>query len=419
MDEVKVMQFSFRKGILKDSILNIIASLILTLVVQVLVYPYLALKFTIAEYGIILTLMGMVNAVGVSLGNSLNNTRILLQPEYDKRRTNGDYNLIFLCLLLVGAIITGCISIVLLKRLDITVIGCIVITILILFRSYYSASFRIIINYKKILYSNIWGFIGYIVGLVIVKYTGFWVFVFVFGELFACIYIYYTSKIIHDKFQITILFKKSLVKFTFIMMAAVFSNLLMYMDRFFIYPFLGAEQVSVYTVASFIGKSAGILLNPIAGVLLTYYVKEELMTVRQFYKRTGLFTLVSCIIYILILLVGIPITKVLYPSLVNSALPFFYVGNLAAILFILGNTIQPTLLRYCHAKWQLIIQVTYFLLYLILGYFGMITYELFGFVYAILIANFLRILLMLFVVNVTLLKVSQASTIYTTIDKRQ
>ncbi|MCQ6274677.1 hypothetical protein JMM81_06770 [Bacillus sp. V3B] len=399
------MQFSFRKGIFKDSLLNIIASLILTLAVQILAYPYLALKFTISEYGLILTFMGIVNAVGVSIGNSLNNTRILLQSEYDKKGINGDYNPIFLGVLLVGAFITGGLSIILLKRIDITVIGCIIITILILFRSYYSASFRIIINYKKILYSNIWGFLGYIVGIIITKYTDLWVFIFIFGELFACIYIYYSSKIVHDKFQITSLFKRSLNKFSLIMLAAVLTNIMMYMDRFYIYPFLGAEQVSMYTVASFLGKTAGIILNPIAGVLLTYYIKEGQMTIRQFCKRTGIFTLFSFFIYMIVLLIGIPITGVLYPTVINSALPYFYVANLAAILFILGNTIQPSLLRYCDAKWQLIIQSIYFLLYLVLGYFGMIHYELIGFCYAILIANLFRILLMVFVVIVTLYRV--------------
>lgn len=407
------MQLFFRKGIYKDSFLNIIASLILTIAVQVLAYPYLALKFTITEYGIILTIMGILNAVGVSLGNSLNNTRILLQSEYDKRGINGDYNYIFIGILLVGAFSTGVLSTIVFKKINITVIGCILITILILFRSYYSASFRIVINYKKILYSNIWGFLGYIVGMIFIKFIDLWVLIFIFGELFACIYIFYSSKIIHDKFQITALFKNSLNKFTLIMFAAILTNMMMYMDRFYIYPFLGADQVTLYTVASFLGKTTGIILNPIAGVLLTYYIKEGQLTIRQFYKRTGLFTLVSFLLYLSLIFVGIPITEILYPTLINSALPYFYVGNLAAILFILGNTIQPSLLRFCDAKWQLIIQIIYFLLYLLLGYYGMIHNELLGFCYAILIANLLRIFMMVFVVTVTLYNLDRKDSIHT------
>ncbi|CEG29106.1 lipopolysaccharide biosynthesis protein [Bacillus sp. B-jedd] len=392
----------FKKNIYKDSLLNIIASLILTIAVQGLAYPFLAFKFTISEYGVILTILGIINSVGISLGNSLNNTRILLQSEYDKKGLSGDYNILFIAILLIGSIGTGILTTITIQSVDWTVIGSIFITILVMFRSYYTASFRIIIDYKKIMYTSIWGFVGYIIGVIIMFFFQYWVILFICGELFACIYVFYSSKIIHDKFRISNLFNKSLNKFTLIMFAAVISNLMMYMDRFYIYPLMGPEKVAVYTVASFLGKTVSIILTPIAGVLLTYYTKQEQLDSKSFYKQTIIFSLVSFFIYIILIVVGIPICRIFYPTLIDQALPYFYIGNLAAILFILGNIIQPSLLRFCETKWQLITQVIYFVIYLIFGYFGMIKYELYGFIYAIIIANVFRIFIMLLVITLTL-----------------
>lgn len=389
-------------SIFKDFSLNIIASIIITIATQLIAYPYISRILSSYEYGIILTVMGVVNAVGVSLGNPLNNTRILLQSEYDEENLNGDYNIIFLFAVLVNTIIVGVVTIFVLGRFEYIVIGCIVISILVLFRAYYSASYRIIINYKKNLYSNIFGFIGYLIGIVVSYLTNNWIYIFILGELLSCIYIFFTANIVHDRFGITKLFNKSLRKYGFIMFAAVLSTVLTYVDRFFIYPLLGAEQVSIYTVASYLGKTAGIVMNPISGVLLTYYAKESKMSLGKFYKRVGVFTICSIIVYIGIIILGLPITKILYPTLIDKALPFFWIANLAAIIFILGNTIQPTLLRYCNEKWQPVIQGIYFILYFLLGSFGMKKYGLIGFCYSSLIVNIVKIVIMMLITTITL-----------------
>lgn len=402
------MKLFSKSGMFKDSLLNIIGSLILTIAVQALAYPFLAQNLTIKEYGIILTVMGIINTVGVSLGNSLNNTRILTQSNYDKKALTGDYNVIFIFIILLGMFITGLLSFAVLNKFDTTIIGCKVITVLIIFRSYYSVGYRLIINYKKMLFSNLWGAVGYLIGIIFTIYTGVWVFTFIFGELLACIYVYITSHVVNEELTITPLIKSSLKKYSYIMSASFISNSMIYLDRFFIYPVLGADQVSLYTVASFLGKTAGILLNPIAGVLLTYYVRDKSLTVKQFSIRTGIFTLFSLLIFILIMCIGIPITGLFYPTIIKSAVPYFYVANLASVLLILGNTIQPTLLTYCNTKWHLIIQISYFLIYTVLGYIGLIENGLIGFCYAVLISNSFRIISMLMVIFGTLYKRNNA-----------
>lgn len=409
------MDFFFKKVIFKDSMLNIIGSLILTIATQGLAYPLLAKYFSIHEYGTLLTLMGIINTIGVTLGNSLNNTRLLMQSTYNKKGLTGDFNFIFVCILIVGIVLSGLSSIIFLKKFNITIIGCVLITTLIIFRSFYSVGYRLLINYRRMLISNIYGAIGYIIGIIVSIFTNTWVFTFIFGELLASLYIIRTSHVVNEKFNLTPLFKISLNRYLLIMGAAIITNFMMYMDRFFIFPLLGAEQVSIFTVASFLGKTAGILFNPISAVLLTYYVKENRLTLKKFAHRILFFSIFSFFIYMLIYFVGIPITGIFYPTIIKDATPIFYLANLALIIFILGNTIQPTLLTYCKTKWHLTIQIVYLFIYIVTGYFGINKDGLTGFCIALLISNISRVVLMVLVILRTLYKNNNTANVAETI----
>jgi O-antigen/teichoic acid export membrane protein len=393
-----------KKGMVRDSTLNIISSIVFIIATQILAYPYLSRIMTNSQYGIILTMMGIVNAIGGALGNALDNTRVLLQEEYDKRNLIGDYNVLFIICLFINIIVVALFSSLFLPFDTLTNIGCICISILILFRSYFTVSYRLVIDYKKYLYTSIFGLLGYVIGIVLTHFTGMWLLTFLIGELLSCIYVFFTAAIIHDKFKITALFSVSMKKYSFILAAAIISAMMTYMDRFFIYPMLGSEQVSIYNVASFLGKMVGIVINPISGVLLTYYAKETKLTISQFFRRLILFIIISFLFYSLILLFGLPITGILYPTIVDRASPIFAIANLATTVFIIGNTIQPTLLRFCSVRWQPVIQGVYLILYIVLGIVGMKGYGLIGFCYSVLISNLVKIIMMVVIAIVSLKK---------------
>jgi O-antigen/teichoic acid export membrane protein len=406
---MKSIRFSHfvKSNLFTDSLLNILASLILTIATQIIAYPYLAGRFSLEEYGLILTIMGVINTIGVSFGNSLNNCRLLVQSDYDQAKLQGDFNIIFLVItILVGVFIVP----LLIKILNISLFEAItymLVTNMVAFRSYYSVSFRIIIDYKRTLILHFWGLIGFLIGIFVASITNIWILIFVSGEVFMCGYLLFKSHIIRDKYIITVLIQRTISKYYFILGAAILANVMLYLDRFLIFPLLGAGLVSTYAVASFLGKTAGIIMNPISGVLLTYYAKESNISIKAFYGRVLIFLVGSIMIYLGILLIGANVTHILYPDIVEEALPYFKIANLAAIVLIFGNTVQPLLLRYCHSRWQLITQLMYLLVYLSLSYYGMVIFGLIGFCYAILISNTFRAMLMITVVVISLEKNSK------------
>lgn len=390
--------------IIKDFTLNILSSIILVFATQIIIYPFLSRELSSSTYGVVLTVMGAVNAVGGAFGNALDNTRILLNGNYERKKLVGDYNILFIVISIVDIFVIYLIAKILLNFSNIESFGITIISFLVLFRSYYTVGYRIKTQYLKYLYTSVWALIGYFFGLFITIQSDNWIYSFVFGELFACIYVAFTSKVVYERLSITSLFSTTVRKYLFILGASIIASIMAYMDRFFIYPILGFEQVAIYNVATFLGKMIGIIVNPISGVLLTYYSKEAFLTINKFYSRLILLFVLGMISHFMIIIFGHYIIDQLYPSYSNSIKEIFPIANASVIIFMLGNTLQPTLLKFCSSRWQPIIQIFYLVIYISLGLYSMKNFGLLGFCYSTLIVNILKILIMIFIVQNTLIK---------------
>ena len=73
----------FKKSkIFNDCLINIMASLMVTVTLQLIVYPILADMFGGEKYGDILTVMAVFNILLSSIGNVLNNVRLISNQNY-------------------------------------------------------------------------------------------------------------------------------------------------------------------------------------------------------------------------------------------------------------------------------------------------------------------------------------------------
>ena len=383
-----------RNGIVHDFGLNILASALLTGVIQLIVYPGLSRMIQPDEYGLLLTTMAVVNVIGSSLGGSLNNTRILLQGDYDREGVIGDYNMIFATLAMATVPLTAAALAITGLTSGVNLFGSVIVAVLVLWRAYYSASFRIRIDYRKNLISSAVSVTGYALGMLLARTTGYWSLAFIAGELFACIYIALTGHIVRESMRRTGLLVHTLRKYAFLFTGTVLGALNLYLDRFLVYPILGASEVSTYVVASFLGKSVGLLMGPVAGVLLTYYAKASVLSRTQFLRQLGLVAAASGVGYALILLVGQPVTVLLYPGIAEAAMPYLAIANLASITFVAGNMIHPSVLSFCDSRWQPAIQGGYLLAYLGFGVAGAYAAGLWGLCWAVLAVNVVRFMAM-------------------------
>lgn len=95
-----------KRKIVLDMILNIVATAIPTIVLQLLILPALAWDMPDEKYGLLVTILAFLNVVPSTMGNVLNNIRLLYNNKYIEKKYEGDFNIILL--LLMGINIIGC-----------------------------------------------------------------------------------------------------------------------------------------------------------------------------------------------------------------------------------------------------------------------------------------------------------------------
>lgn len=382
-------------GVSKDFFLNILASLVVVVVTQILVYPWLAREYDAVLYGVILTVMGCANAIVSAVGGSLNNARLLMRNGYEKICDTGDFFPILSLLSLLSLIVFyGVIELMGVEVLGWTVLLLIMYVVLGNIRGYCMVAYRLDLNFKGNLICSSAVAIGNMVGIwlvLVTRYAILWPIIFVIGEVFALVVLFFNTRIFGEHFKITNLFKEALGKTSILLVTTFMAGILIYLDRILLLPILGGESVAIYSTASFLGKCLGLLLTPIAGVLLSYFAQSGYVMTRMRYRTINIVVLCfACVFFVLIWFTSKWITGVLYPSLIDAAAPFLLIANAAMIIASIGNITQAAVLRYAPMNYQLLVQLVYFIVYLGVGFCGATRAGLWGFSFAAVAAAVVR-----------------------------
>lgn len=394
------------KFVATDFILNLIASAVTTGIAQLLIYPYLAKIYDPQEYGIILTIMGVGNTVINTLGNSLNNVRLMVNSNYEREGKKGDFLILAYSMGAIGFIAMLIYLLTFGQSFGIALILLSMFATIGILRSYGVVSYRLELNFKKNLICSIFIALGNIVGIVIIHTTGIkslWPLIFVFGELFGIGVVMFTSKIFREPFVKTQLFRFTSRKVIILLITTLITSLLTYLDRLILLPLLGGEAVSVYSTAAFFGKCLSVVMTPMAAVLLGYYAQNDfIMTRKKFWVINATISIISLLFWLISLLLSKRITGLFYPTLIKDASPYLLIANLTSIIGTLGTMTQPAVLKYAPTYLQLVIQVGYCAIYLGGGLIGSNIDGLMGFSVAALIATVCRVIALYLIGHIAL-----------------
>lgn len=381
------------KNITSDFGLSILASIINTFARQIVVFPILALRMTDTYYGTVLTVVGLINVIAALVGGTLNNIRMIKNAEYADNNLKGD----FLRLSGVGSIIGALICVVIgfVFQLQLITVSFLIIYLFVNnFYQYATAYYRINLDFKRNMVANILVSLGYVLGCLVFADGGLWPIIFLIGDFIGLLYTLNTTKVSQETFEKTEFWDGTVKAYIQLLLVNLISNLLMYADRIIIYPILGAESVSYYSTASFVGKSAGIVMVPIAGVLLGYFSQRNFVASRKLFIIVNGCSLVCMTAFLGGCLIFSPwITRLLYPTLYDNSVRYLFLANLGAAISIAGNMAQPMLLKGCATKYLMIIQVVYALIYLICSLLLLPNHGLIGFCIVTVGANLTRLLL--------------------------
>lgn len=382
------------KKIVMDIILNVVATAVPLIVLQLIILPSLADKMNEESYGLILTMISIFTVICGSFGNALNNIRLIKNAEYEKQKMQGDFSLILLCETILSAIIV-IVSFQHLKLIFIDYILSVILAILWISREYYIVAFRIRLDFRGIVFNNIALVTGYIIGYGLFLIYSYWEIIYILGMLFSIIYIVKKTDITREKVCITPLLQGTIQELFFLTFASLVNSLLNYADRLVIYPLIGGAAVSIYYSSTLFGKLVSTAVTPLNSVMLSYLAKKRNLQKGILKRVVAVSVVAACIGYLICRIIAYPALNIIYPKWADESIKYVPITTLVAMLNMIISVLSPFLLKYCKMKWQLIINISVLITYLFCSVTLYNVWGLTGFCIGVLISNIIKLLIML------------------------
>jgi len=379
-----------KKKILTDVVWSVLALAVMHGVLQVVVYPYMNHRMGAERFGDVLYVLAILGILAPSVGLAANNTRLIQRKEMTVE--NGDYILAMAPQFVLSAVVFS----VLVFRYASGVwdmLLALVTLLLTMLRNYGDVEYRMTLNYKGYFLYYLFVSIGYLLGALLFPLTQSWILTFLLGELFCCLLLLVRGHI-YWPLTLTSNWKKAWKATLVLASSYLLFNTVLYLDRLLLQNLMNGEVVTVYYVASLLGKTAALLVGPLNGVIIGYLTKDEVqIKERQFMKAAGGVSVAGALLYGAILLVTPIFTRVFYPEIADAVMEIAWIANLSQILCFIASPLMTVMLTFSKAKWQLIIQSIYALEFVLLSVAGVWSGGLHGFVWAGLAANLIRFVL--------------------------
>lgn len=340
----------------KDLILNTIAIALPIGVLQLFIYPNLAKDLGNEKYGLLISIYSIWTLVSAALSGALNSIKLVNNNKYSQEKINGDYPIIstrwafivmFVCFFAIWIYIGE------FKIINI-ILGTIA-ALLMYYEMYYECSFRININFINILICKITMVAGYLIGYYVFRLVGYWELIFIFGYGMSFIYCLVKSNFIKEKYIKTKYYTKTLRDCNYIAISNFVNNLSTYADKLVLYPLMGGDVVAIYYTSMLIGKVISMVASSLRDVILSYISKntdnDEKFNTKIFV--ISFFCIVGC--YLVLILINKWVIGLLYPQLIDEVAKYIPLALAITMLDVFATIIHPYTLKYCNAKWQIVI----------------------------------------------------------------
>ena len=385
------------KKIAANTAYTIGGALVLNDVLQLLVYPRLAASLGARRNGTVLYIMALVNIMGPSVGQALNNSRLILRR--DMPVVNGDYNLAVLIYTALGTagafLFTGITS----PGTFGTAAGAVLTAALILFtvfRYYGDVEYRLSLDYRRYFIYYVLCSAGYAGGFVLYLVSGKWMAVFLAGEILALCYVAATGTIFRNFFARSECFGPVMKKGGLLVLSYFVTNLTLNIDRLYLNNTLGGEAVTVYYVVSLIGKTLVLFIAPINTVVISYLTRENARLDRRRFIRFSAVGVFAAAVFFVLTRIATPIfIRIFYPALADQSGPLVTVVSISQILAMLSAYLFIIALTFTGERWQLALQTLHLGVLVLLITLMTPGGGLYGFSTAVLLANLIRVLLVL------------------------
>ncbi|MEB7781086.1 MULTISPECIES: lipopolysaccharide biosynthesis protein [Mammaliicoccus] len=382
----------------KDITVNILATVIPIIVMQLILIPIYSRNNTSEDFGEFLLIITLVNILAVILGNTLNNIRLINKD--DKNIKEYKY-LSTLIMLVIGNIVITT-TFLLLWKID---KGDIILINLwgtgLLVRSYIFVYLRLEFKYLEILCINILGAEILGIGSLLLSYNLVNIYlVLSVSEAIIIIFMILYSLKYFKEFKIQFLHKEKMRDFSSLLGSNIILNLLNYSDRILIGVVLGAKYVPLFFISTIVGKLSNLIINPMVTVLLSYEVDNKAsLPKKNILKFFSLIILLSIILSIIITFVSYIIIKNLYPDYLENVQGIIYLSNLGVILLSTTAILQMKIIAKSKFNLNLGINIISLIILTLLSVILMNYFGIIGFSIALVLSSLLKHLLIYISIN--------------------
>lgn len=383
-----------KKSIITQFIYNVIGTTLPTLMLQLVILPLTAKDMDGDTYGFVLAMVASVMMFSSGIGNVLNNIRMLSEDEYTACKSRGDFGLLFAANACVIVFVTSGI----LYYYDIhdaaTYFLTLLMSVLVYAKDYYIVRFWIDLDYLGILVCNFICALGYAAGYGMFRLGASWQLIYIVGNLSSLLYTIWRYPIRTPLFVRTALFASMAKRYCALTAATLLGRSLQYIDRLLLYPLLGGEEVTIYYVATLIGKTISMALGPLNSFLLSQISKKNEMSRRLFGKLMLVTAVIGFLGYWICIVAAKPLLGLLYPQWIQQSMKYIYITTLTAIISAVSMVVNPIVLRFCNMNWQILINGICFAVYLSVSLILLNGFGLMGFCVGNMLANAIALILM-------------------------
>jgi len=379
-----------QKKILSDVVWSVFSLALMHGTLQLLVYPKLNATMGAERFGGALYVLAVLGIFSQSIGLSANNTRLVLQKE--RLQENGDYMLAIVMQLAP----CGILFVWLIKREGYSGGETVMAILLLLFttlRFYGDVEYRLTLRYRDYFFYYAAISAGYVLGVAFYPLLGSWLGCFLLGELFCALLIALRGKVYYP-LTASGSIRRVLRSMLPLTAAYLLDSTVLYMDRILLQNLVGSEETTVFYFASLFGKTAALLTGPLSGVIIGYLTKNDAHISRKQYLLAGAASLAAGIVLYGAMMIAAPVyARLFYPDIANEVLKYAWAANLSQIICFAAAPLLTIMLTVSSMKWQLIIQCVYAAEFIVFGILGAETGGLWGFIWAGMAANIVRLII--------------------------
>ena len=379
--------------VFSDSIFSIAALVVMNVVAQFAVYPAWSKQFGAEAYGDILYLLSFINIFAVSVGSALNYAR--LADSAKGKTNNGEYHYIMLLMAVLGipfSLLVQKLAGVPFFEGEVWIFWLLLCTTMM--RNYMDVDYRLSLNYKGYFKYYMVVSVGYVIGIILCRYTHIWELALFPGEVLGMVYVYVRGNNLRfEPFKLSAEVKRT-VRTCLIMLATNFiMNLIFNADRFMLKALIGGTAVTVYYLSSLLGKTVSLITTPLNSVIISYLAKYKGdFTGKMFRMMLLIIAAVAVVLVVGCVVASYILIRILYPESYEMTKEFFLISSVSQVIFFATSVLMVVLLRFAKQSYQLYINLVYAVVFMALGIPMTINDGIWGFSYAILFANIARMI---------------------------